>query len=208
MASSRGWPRSAWVISGRTRVFAILGDPVSHSLSPAMHNAAFHALGLEAKDVSARFDEGEVFIGSLDGDVLAGYDWYRTRPISLEQGAVCFCFDQSFICSAYSFVRPSYRGRSLSADRWDFAHREFSARGWRGTVYYIETRNFSSLQAAARRHTAQWVGQIAYIRVMGRYIRWTSRGCRQLGIHLSGGNQLQLTRAAGAREHWRVPPAA
>jgi shikimate dehydrogenase len=36
------------VISGRTRVFAILGDPVSHSLSPAMHNAAFRALGLDA----------------------------------------------------------------------------------------------------------------------------------------------------------------
>jgi shikimate dehydrogenase len=36
------------VISGRTRVFAILGDPVSHSLSPAMHNASFRALGLDA----------------------------------------------------------------------------------------------------------------------------------------------------------------
>lgn len=36
------------MISGRTRVFAILGDPVSHSLSPAMQNAAFRALGLEA----------------------------------------------------------------------------------------------------------------------------------------------------------------
>ena len=36
------------MINGRTRVFAILGDPVSHSLSPAMHNAAFRALGLDA----------------------------------------------------------------------------------------------------------------------------------------------------------------
>jgi shikimate dehydrogenase len=42
------------VISGRTRVFALLGDPVSHSLSPAMHNAAFHALGLEAVYVPLR----------------------------------------------------------------------------------------------------------------------------------------------------------
>lgn len=32
----------------RTRVFALLGDPVAHSLSPAMHNAAFRALGLDA----------------------------------------------------------------------------------------------------------------------------------------------------------------
>jgi shikimate dehydrogenase len=36
------------VIDGSTRVFAILGEPVAHSLSPAMHNAAFRALGLRA----------------------------------------------------------------------------------------------------------------------------------------------------------------
>lgn len=34
-------------LSGRTRVAAVIGDPVSHSLSPAIHNAAFAALGLD-----------------------------------------------------------------------------------------------------------------------------------------------------------------
>ncbi|MEA2626868.1 MAG: shikimate dehydrogenase [Candidatus Binatota bacterium] len=34
-------------VSGRTRLIAILGDPVEHSRSPAMHNAAFAALGLD-----------------------------------------------------------------------------------------------------------------------------------------------------------------
>lgn len=48
------------MISGRTRVFAILGDPVVHSLSPAMHNAAFHALGLEAVYVPLRAAAAEV----------------------------------------------------------------------------------------------------------------------------------------------------
>jgi shikimate dehydrogenase len=33
-------------ISGRTQVVGIIGDPVAHSLSPAMHNAAFRALNL------------------------------------------------------------------------------------------------------------------------------------------------------------------
>lgn len=33
---------------GRTRVFALLGNPVAHSLSPAMQNAAFRVLGLDA----------------------------------------------------------------------------------------------------------------------------------------------------------------
>ncbi len=36
------------MIDGSTRVFAILGDPVAHSLSPLMQNAAFRALGLKA----------------------------------------------------------------------------------------------------------------------------------------------------------------
>ena len=48
------------MISGRTRVFALLGDPVSHSLSPAMHNAAFHALGLEAVYVPLRCSAEDV----------------------------------------------------------------------------------------------------------------------------------------------------
>ena len=33
-------------INGKTKVCAIIGDPVGHSLSPVMHNAAFKELGL------------------------------------------------------------------------------------------------------------------------------------------------------------------
>jgi shikimate dehydrogenase len=36
-------------ISGSTRFTAILGDPVAHSLSPAMHNAAYRAGGLDRR---------------------------------------------------------------------------------------------------------------------------------------------------------------
>ncbi len=35
------------MITGKTNVFGIIGDPVEHSLSPAMHNAAFKKLGLD-----------------------------------------------------------------------------------------------------------------------------------------------------------------
>jgi shikimate dehydrogenase len=34
-------------LSGKTKVCAIIGDPVDHTLSPPMHNAAFQALGLD-----------------------------------------------------------------------------------------------------------------------------------------------------------------
>ena len=34
-------------LSGHTRVVGVIGDPVAHSLSPTLHNAAFDALGLD-----------------------------------------------------------------------------------------------------------------------------------------------------------------
>jgi shikimate dehydrogenase len=36
------------MIDGHTKIYGILGRPVTHSLSPAMHNAAFKELGLNA----------------------------------------------------------------------------------------------------------------------------------------------------------------
>jgi shikimate dehydrogenase len=41
-------------IGGSTRLLAVLGDPVAHSLSPIMHNAACRALGLDAVYVALR----------------------------------------------------------------------------------------------------------------------------------------------------------
>jgi shikimate dehydrogenase len=34
-------------LSGHTRVVGVIGDPVAHSLSPTLHNAAFETLGLD-----------------------------------------------------------------------------------------------------------------------------------------------------------------
>lgn len=48
------------MIDGGTRVFAVLGDPIAHSLSPIMHNAAFRALGLSAAYVPLRCTDSEL----------------------------------------------------------------------------------------------------------------------------------------------------
>jgi shikimate dehydrogenase len=41
-------------IGSNTRLLAVLGDPIAHSLSPAMHNAALAALGVDAVYVALR----------------------------------------------------------------------------------------------------------------------------------------------------------
>jgi shikimate dehydrogenase len=50
-------------VDGATKIYGIMGKPVSHSLSPAMHNAAFQKLGLnniyvafEVEDVAPALD--------------------------------------------------------------------------------------------------------------------------------------------------------
>jgi shikimate dehydrogenase len=47
-------------LTARTRVFAILGDPVAHTLSPAIQNAAIRAANLDAAYVALRVAAGDV----------------------------------------------------------------------------------------------------------------------------------------------------
>ena len=39
--------KNDWEITGKSRVCGVIGDPIGHSISPAMHNAAFRALNLD-----------------------------------------------------------------------------------------------------------------------------------------------------------------
>jgi shikimate dehydrogenase len=58
-------------VRGTTRVYGILGDPVAHSLSPAMQNAAFAAAGLDAVYVPFPV-AAEDLAATVDGLFAAG----------------------------------------------------------------------------------------------------------------------------------------
>jgi shikimate dehydrogenase len=60
------------VVSGRTRLVALLGSPVSGSLSPRMQNAAFAARGLDWAYVACEVDDVEAGVRGLQALGFAG----------------------------------------------------------------------------------------------------------------------------------------
>ena len=76
-------------ISGSTRLVGIIGWPVSHSLSPRMHNAAFEALGLDWAYVALPTapDRVEDAVRGLVGLGFAGAN--VTTPHKLAVASLC-----------------------------------------------------------------------------------------------------------------------
>jgi len=71
---------SANDITGRTGLICILGSPVAHSISPAMHNCAFRSLGLDY--VYLAFDVGRDGLrAAVDGlRAVGARGWNVTMP--------------------------------------------------------------------------------------------------------------------------------
>ncbi len=54
------------VVSGKTKIYGVIGDPIEHTLSPIMHNAAFEALRLDCAFLAFKVKQMEV------GKAIAG----------------------------------------------------------------------------------------------------------------------------------------
>lgn len=70
-------------ISGTTRVCAVIGDPVEHSLSPRMHNAAFQALGLDYVYVAFHVQDVHKAVEGLVGFGLRGLSVTIPHKVSI-----------------------------------------------------------------------------------------------------------------------------
>ncbi len=107
------------MIDGRTGLFGIIGQPVTHSMSPAMHNAAFAELGINGVYVPMQPDNLEHgfyglkslgFIGvsvtvPFKVDIMAHLD--HVDPVAQKIGAVnTLLFDRSnpdkVLCKGYN----------------------------------------------------------------------------------------------------------
>lgn len=60
-------------ISPKTAVYGVIGNPIAHSISPAVHNAAFQARRRDAVYLPFRVDSLEDFLQAVPGYRLAGF---------------------------------------------------------------------------------------------------------------------------------------
>jgi len=76
-------------VTGTTRMAAVIGDPVRHSLSPVIHNAAFEALGLDGVYVALPVPGG---FGDAAVAAMRIFNWYGmsvTMPLKQDVMASC-----------------------------------------------------------------------------------------------------------------------
>ncbi len=84
------------MLSGRTRLVGLIGDPVAQSLSPAMQNAAFAARGLDWAYVPLLVEDGRlgdairglVALGFAGANVTAPYKTEAARLVESELDSV------------------------------------------------------------------------------------------------------------------------
>lgn len=57
-------------ISGKTNVCCIIGNPIEHSLSPAMHNAAYEKLGLNFAYIAFRVEDVRCTLSSVENAAI------------------------------------------------------------------------------------------------------------------------------------------
>ena len=81
------------MISARTALYAVVGHPVGHSLSPAMHNAAFAALGLDAAYLALDVEPDRLLEGLRGAHALGFQGLNVTVPHKRRAAGICLSLD-------------------------------------------------------------------------------------------------------------------
>lgn len=112
------------MVTGATRVAAVIGDPVRHSLSPAIHNAAFAAAGLDWVFVALEVAAGRGAAAVTAMEVLGLDGLSVTMPHKTDvAGAVDELSDAAAVLGSVNcVVRQDRRTVGHSTDGAGFLH--------------------------------------------------------------------------------------
>jgi shikimate dehydrogenase len=99
------------MISGRTALYGVLGHPVGHSLSPAMQNAAFRELGIDAVYVPLPVAP-EALLEAMRGAHALGFRGLNvTVPHKQRAAEACHSLDDvARLCGAVNTLRRTGEG--------------------------------------------------------------------------------------------------
>ena len=117
-------------ISGKTQVYGVIGDPIKHSLSPAIQNAAFNAINLDAVFLAFKVSSADVENTLLGMRSLGIQGLNVTMP---DKTAVIPFLDEvdetaKFLDSVNTIVNKNGKLKGFSTDGAG-AHRALEERG-------------------------------------------------------------------------------
>lgn len=139
-----------------------------------------HSLDLRHDSVAAAYARGDVCVGALEGEAVAGYCWLALAPVPHLDG-VWVKFAQSVGWTYKSLVRPTHRGRGIAPALYRFAGAAYLERGRTCAVICVESHNRPSIRAALRAGYESG-GYGGYV-LRGKRLRaWSSPAARERGV--------------------------
>ena len=141
------------------------------------------ATGLSASFADEALSKGDECFGFLDGETLAAYGWYSSRPTRIDPPDLLLRFGGEYVYMYNGFTHPRHRGQRLHAIGMTLALQAYLSRGRKGLVSYVESNNFDSLKSCRRMGYAEF-GSVYVMKVAGRYLTRSTRGCRRFGFRV------------------------
>jgi acetyltransferase (GNAT) family protein len=120
---------------------------------------------------------GDECYAICDGENLAAYGWYSTRPTPIDPSDLTLQFADGYVYMYKGFTDRDYRGQRLHAIGMTRALQHYLDTGYKGIVSYVESTNFDSLKSCFRMGYHVF-GSVYVLRLFGRYFTFASPGCR------------------------------
>lgn len=151
----------------------------------ALHDfAADPAAEMSRAFVDDALRNGDECYAICDGEKLAAYGWYSTRPTPIKPSDLVLHFAEGYVYMYKGFTEPRYRGQRLHGIGKTRALQHYLESGYRGMLSYVESTNFDSLKSNARMG-ARVFGSIYVLQLFGRYFTFSSPGCDAFDFRVS-----------------------
>jgi hypothetical protein len=128
--------------------------------------------------------QGDECYAICDGDKLAAYGWYSTRPTPIDPAELTLHFADGYVYMYKGFTDKRYRGQRLHAIGMTRALQHYLESGYRGIVSYVESTNFDSLKSCFRMGYEVF-GSVYVLDLFGHYVAFSSPGCKPFGFRVT-----------------------